>query len=66
MDSNIYGLLNDIPEHADYAVEAGDLDSEGINGDRPRLESTPLQERGSVPGKKGGKPRFNVIDCNNT
>lgn len=34
MDSNIYGLLNDIPEHADYAVEAGDLDSEDIPQER--------------------------------
>lgn len=34
MDSKTYKLLNDIPEHADYAVEAGDLDSEDIPQER--------------------------------
>ncbi|EJZ58757.1 hypothetical protein JFU48_19610 [Pseudomonas sp. TH49] len=34
MDSKTYRLLNDIPEHADYAVEAGDLDPEDIPQER--------------------------------
>lgn len=34
MDSKTDRLLNDIPEHADYAVEAGDLDPEDIPQER--------------------------------
>ena len=34
MDPKTYELLNGIPEHADYAVEAGDLDREDISGER--------------------------------
>ncbi|PHH39346.1 hypothetical protein [Pseudomonas putida] len=34
MESRTYRLLNDIPEYADYAVEAGDLDPEDIPQER--------------------------------
>ncbi|WP_065259811.1 hypothetical protein [Pseudomonas bananamidigenes] len=34
MDPRTYELLNGIPEHVDYAVEAGDLDVEDISQDR--------------------------------
>lgn len=34
MDRKIYDLLNSIPDHADYAADAGELDPEDISQER--------------------------------